>query len=93
MAVIEEVDRLLPRILDLKPEVLVVTGDHSTPALLKSHSWHPVPFVLSSKWAMPDETIRFGERACANGRLGVFPARTVMALMLAHGLRLKRFGA
>ncbi len=93
VAVIEEVDRLLPRILDLKPDVLVVTGDHSTPALLKSHSWHPVPFVLSSNWAMPDETIRFGERACANGRLGVFPARTVMAMMLAHALRLKRFGA
>lgn len=92
-AVIEEVDRLIPQITELKPQVLVVTGDHSTPATLGSHSWHPTPFLLSSPVAMPDETTRFGERACAGGGLGVFPARSIMALVLAHALRLKKFGA
>ena len=93
VAVIEEVDRLMPRITELKPQVLVVTGDHSTPANLGSHSWHPTPFLLSSPVAMPDETTRFGERACAGGGLGVFPARSIMALVLAHAMRLKKFGA
>jgi 2,3-bisphosphoglycerate-independent phosphoglycerate mutase len=93
VAVIEEMDRLVPRITDLKPHVLVVTGDHSTPANLGSHSWHPTPFLLSSPVAMPDETTRFGERACAGGGLGVFPARSIMSLVLAHALRLKKFGA
>ncbi len=93
VAVIEEVDRLLPQITDLEPQVLVVTGDHSTPANLGSHSWHPTPLLLSSPVAMPDEATRFGERACAGGVLGVFPAREIMALALAHAMRLKKFGA
>jgi 2,3-bisphosphoglycerate-independent phosphoglycerate mutase len=90
---IEEVDGLLPRILALRPEVLAVTGDHSTPALLKGHSWHPCPLVLASSREIPDGTARFSERECARGGLGIFPAVNLMALMLANAGRLSKFGA
>ncbi|MGH2525044.1 MAG: 2,3-bisphosphoglycerate-independent phosphoglycerate mutase, partial [Anaerolineales bacterium] len=92
--VIEGVDEALPLLLDLKPDVLLVTGDHSTPAKLRSHSWHPVPLLL---WApathMPDLATEFGERACISGGLGRFPAADLMPLALAHALRLERYGA
>jgi len=90
--VIEEVDAALPRLIGLQPEVIVVTGDHSTPALLKAHSWHPVPFVLSSRWCRADVT-EFSERACARGSLGRLPALAVMPLALANALKLTKFGA
>ncbi len=93
-AVIEEVDVALPILLDLQPDVLVVTGDHSTPAKLRSHSWHPVPTLL---WApathMPDRVAGFGERECMQGALGQFPAVDLMPLAMAHAKRLARFGA
>jgi 2,3-bisphosphoglycerate-independent phosphoglycerate mutase len=93
-ALIEEVDALLPRLLDLDPDVIVVTGDHSTPALLKYHSWHPVPVILWSKYCRADEVERFGERACMAGGLGTrIPAIDLMPLALANALRLKKFGA
>lgn len=92
--VIETVDLALPQILDLKPDVLVITGDHSTPAKMRSHSWHPVPLLL---WApergLPDRQKEFGERACALGGLGTFPAVDTMPLSLAHAGRLNKFGA
>lgn len=92
--IIEGVDKALPRLLDLGPQVLVITGDHSTPAKLRTHSWHPVPFLL---WApdtvRPDNQERFGERACANGGLGNFPAVQTIPLALAHAGRLEKFGA
>jgi len=92
--VIESVDAALPALLELNPAVLIVTGDHSTPALLKSHSWHPVPFLL---WApashLPDSQTQFGERACAHGGLGAFPAMDTMSLALAHAGRLTKYGA
>jgi 2,3-bisphosphoglycerate-independent phosphoglycerate mutase len=91
--VIEEVDAALPRLTDLQPEVTVVTGDHSTPALLKAHSWHPVPFVLSSRWCRADDVTEFSERACARGSLGRLPALAVMPLALANALKLTKFGA
>jgi len=90
---IEAVDAIIPRILALSPAVLVVTGDHSTPAKLRSHSWHPVPTLLWSPTAMPDQVQRFGERACANGHLGIFHATTLMSQAMVHAGRLKRFGA
>lgn len=90
---IEKVDALLPRIRDLNPDVLIVTGDHSTPALLKSHSWHPVPTILWSPTALPDNARTFGERACVTGALGIFPAADLMPLALGHAQRLSRYGA
>jgi 2,3-bisphosphoglycerate-independent phosphoglycerate mutase len=92
--VIEGVDSALPRLLDLDPDVLIITGDHSTPAKLRTHSWHPVPFLL---WApdtvRPDEQSSFGERACAHGGLGDFPSMNTLPLALAHAKRLDKFGA
>ena len=90
---IEEVDGLLPRLTALEPDVLVVTGDHSTPALIKAHSWHPSPLLLRSRWERPDDVGSFGETACARGALGIFPAVDLMPLMLANAGRLNKFGA
>ncbi|HSJ64933.1 MAG TPA: 2,3-bisphosphoglycerate-independent phosphoglycerate mutase [Gemmatimonadaceae bacterium] len=90
---IEAVDALIPRIEALQPDVLVVTGDHSTPAALLAHSWHPVPIMIASKWARPQPDQVFGERACARGELGVFQGRDIMTLALAHAGRLAKYGA
>lgn len=90
---IEEVDSLLPRILDLQPDVLAVTGDHSTPATLKGHSWHPCPLILNSPWEITGGARRFSERECARGGLGIFNAVHLISLMLAGGRRLSKFGA
>lgn len=90
---VEEVDRHLRSILDLGPDVLVVTGDHSTPAVLKGHSWHPVPFLLTSPWCVPDGLPAFSERTCSRGSLGRFPAVDAMGLAMAHALKLSKYGA
>jgi 2,3-bisphosphoglycerate-independent phosphoglycerate mutase len=91
-AVIEEVDAQIPDLLDLGPDALAVTGDHATPAKLKSHSWHGVPFLLSSPYTLPTAE-SFGERACAGGSLGAFPAEEIMGLLMGHALKLNRYGA
>ena len=91
--VLEEIDRVIPSILKLKPDVLAVTGDHSTPSLLKGHSWHPNPILLHSKYIRPDDIRRFTERHCQRGQLGRFAAVHILPLMLANGLKLKKFGA
>jgi 2,3-bisphosphoglycerate-independent phosphoglycerate mutase len=90
---IEAVDAVMPRILALKPGCVIVTGDHSTPAKLRSHSWHPVPTLLWSPRAMPDAVPSFGERTCATGHLGIFHATNLVPMAMAHAGRLKRFGA
>jgi len=89
---IEAVDALIPGILALKPEVLVVTGDHSTPATFRAHSWHAVPVLLASPWARPTGS-SFGESECRKGDLGTFEGKHLMSLALAHAGRLAKFGA
>ena len=91
--VIEEVDALAPKITNLQPDVLVVTADHSTPAALAAHSWHPVPVLLAAKTCRPDRVERFGERACIQGGLGRMPMMYLMGQALAHARRLGKFGA
>jgi len=93
VSIIEHVDEVLPEILALKPAVVIVTGDHSTPALLKSHSWHPVPTLLWSPYCRADEVTQFGERACMRGGLGTFPATDLLPLAMANALRLTKYGA
>ncbi len=91
--VIEHVDRVLPRILALNPDVICVCGDHSTPARLKNHSWHELPILLKSDYIRPDHVKSFGERQCAQGGLGHLRHLDIMPLMMAHGLKLKKYGA
>lgn len=92
--VIEEVDAALPILTALNPDVFIITGDHSTPATLKSHSWHPVPTLLHApKTHMPDRAQSYGERECMGGALGQFPAADLMPMALAHANRLAKYGA
>jgi 2,3-bisphosphoglycerate-independent phosphoglycerate mutase len=94
VGLIEEADELVPDLLSLQPDVLLVTGDHSTPAKLKYHSWHPVPVLLWSEHCRPDRVDRFGERACMGGGLGSrVPATELMPLALANAMRLRKYGA
>ena len=90
---IEEVDASLPALLELRPAVLAVTGDHSTPAPLKSHSWHPVPLLLCSACCSIDGSEEFSERAAARGELGTIPSHQLMGLLLANACRLAKYGA
>ncbi len=90
---IEQVDTLLPRLLALGPDVVIVGGDHSSPAVLQAHSWHPVPLLLYSRYARCNGLAEFGERACARGSLGILPATDVMPLALAHAGRVAKYGA
>ena len=90
---IEELDAAIPRIEALGPDVLIVTGDHSTPSLLKSHSWHPVPTLLVSPTCRPDGLAGFSERECLRGGFGIFPAKHLMLLAMAHAQRLGKYGA
>lgn len=92
VAAIEEVDRLIPRIVDLAPDVLIVTGDHSTPTVMKEHSWHPVPTLLASALARPTGG-SFGENTCRQGDLGIFHGTELIPRALAHAGRLIKFGA
>lgn len=90
---IEEVDQWIGQIKKLDPDVVVVTGDHSTPSVLKSHSWHPVPALLWSKYCRPDDVSSFEERACAKGAMGRMATKHLIFLALANAFRLKKFGA
>ncbi|WP_353683291.1 2,3-bisphosphoglycerate-independent phosphoglycerate mutase [Thermodesulfovibrio sp. 3907-1M] len=90
---IEEFDSFLPEIISLNPDTLVITGDHSTPSLLKAHSWHPVPLLINSPYVFGGLVNAFTERECLKGELGIIPATAIMPLVLANTLRLKKFGA
>jgi 2,3-bisphosphoglycerate-independent phosphoglycerate mutase len=90
---IEELDAIIPQITALKPTVLIVTGDHSTPSYLKSHSWHPVPTLLASDCCRPDGHTTFGESTTVRGGLGQFEAKYLMTLALANAGRLAKYGA
>jgi len=91
--VLEHFDELLPHITDLKPDVLCITGDHSTPCLMKSHSFHPAPLCIVSACARVDACESFGETAFLQGGLGRVHSTDVMPLLLAHARRLKKYGA
>jgi 2,3-bisphosphoglycerate-independent phosphoglycerate mutase len=93
VARIEELDAAIPGIVQLDPDVLIVTGDHSTPSLLRSHSWHPVPTLLVSRTCRPDGAAGFGETECARGGLGNFLAKDLLPMALAHAGRLEKYGA
>jgi len=93
VAKIEALDMEMPKIRALNPDVLIVTGDHSTPSKMKSHSWHPVPTLLWSKTARPDGQVEFGESHCLRGGLGQFEAKYLLSLAMAHAGRLGKFGA
>jgi len=90
---VETVDAEVPKLLALKPDVLAVTGDHSTPSKLASHSWHPVPVLVRSPYVRADGLTKFGESACVRGSLGHFPGVQLMPLLLANALRLAKYGA
>jgi 2,3-bisphosphoglycerate-independent phosphoglycerate mutase len=89
----EDVDAAVPKIVAQNPDVLIVTGDHSTPSKLRSHSWHPVPVLLAADSARFDGSQSFGESACLRGGLGQFEAKYLMLLALAHAGRLEKYGA
>jgi 2,3-bisphosphoglycerate-independent phosphoglycerate mutase len=93
VAALEEVDKVIPGLRDLAPDVLMVAGDHSTPSLLAGHSWHPVPFVIWSRWCRTDRSETFDESCCSTGGLGTFPATSVLPLALANAQRLAKYGA
>ena len=89
----EEADKQIPRARALGPAVLAVTADHSTPCVLKIHSWHPVPVAVWAKWGRPDSVTTFGERACAGGGFGRMRGIHLMPILVAHALGLEKYGA
>lgn len=92
-AAIERADQRIPELLALEPSVMVVTADHSTPAAMATHSWHPVPMLLHADTARRDHVETFDEAACLHGGLGIRPGLHLMGLALAHAGRLEKYGA
>jgi len=93
VASLEKIDSLIPEILALEPEVIAVTGDHSTPSVLRSHSWHPNPILLFSRYIRTDSVMRFTEREAVLGGLGRISGVDLIPLLLANALKMKKFGA
>ena len=91
--IMEQVDEMIPRVMKLKPDVIVITGDHSTPSLTKSHSWHPVPILLHSNLCRRDAVQKFSELDCLSGAIGRIPSVSVMPLAMANAQKLLKFGA
>lgn len=90
---IEKVDSILPEILNLDPDVVIITGDHSTPSTERSHSSHPVPFMINSSGCRPDSVKSFGERACSAGVWHVLPGKALMPIALGYAGKVARYGA
>jgi len=90
--VIEEVDEEIPAVMDLDPDVVVVTADHSTPVPMKSHSWHPVPVLMTGRHVRRDQTTSFHEQAAQQGALGQRMATDLISLALANAGRIAKFG-
>ena len=90
---LHDFDACLPELLALKPNVLVIAGDHSTPAMMAAHSWHPVPLLLWGDHVRTDASHHFDEGECAVGGLGTMPAKELLPLAFAHAMRLTKFGA
>jgi 2,3-bisphosphoglycerate-independent phosphoglycerate mutase len=93
VATIEDVDRALPELLGLDPDVLCVTGDHSTPVMMRGHSWHPVPALVIGRWSGADRADRFHERSARAGSLGTIHSKDLMPVLLANAARLDKYGA
>jgi 2,3-bisphosphoglycerate-independent phosphoglycerate mutase len=93
VSVIEKVDKALPILLDKRPSVLAITGDHSSPCPMRSHSWHPVPVLVNSRFSGADDAVRFTENQCNIGGLGFFESKHLMPLLLSNALRLDKYGA
>src|SRR5436309_4253591 len=93
VAKFEEVDTAIKSLIEMEPDVLMIAGDHSTPALMAAHSWHAVPFMLRSKWMRADECGMFSETELQRGSLGTFAAKEVLPLAMAHAGRFKKYGA
>jgi 2,3-bisphosphoglycerate-independent phosphoglycerate mutase len=91
--IIEEVDKALPILLQNKPNVLCITGDHSTPAIMKAHSWHHIPVMINSDYCGADGAMRFTENECNDGGLGTFESRYLINYLLANAMRLNKYGA
>ena len=89
---LEELDLHIPMLLETGPDVLIVAGDHSTPAVMAGHSWHPVPLLIHSRWTIGEGVDAFTERACAEGSIGRIPAANLMLMAMAHAGKLTRFG-
>jgi 2,3-bisphosphoglycerate-independent phosphoglycerate mutase len=90
---LERLDRAIPEIRALKPDVLIVSGDHATPSVLAGHGWQPVPVLVWGRYCGADGVTAFTERACGAGSLGVMPSQHLMPLVMANALRLTKFGA
>jgi 2,3-bisphosphoglycerate-independent phosphoglycerate mutase len=90
---IEEFDAALPILLQKRPDVLAITGDHSTPCALKAHSWHPIPVLLHSEYSGSDKLERFTETGANMGSLGVFESKYLMRFMQANALMFDKYGA
>lgn len=93
VSVIEEFDKVLPLMLELNPDCLAITGDHSTPVVMKKHSWHPVPVLIHAKKCFADGLNRFTERNCVKGSIGTIQMQDLMTLLLAHAGKLEKYGA
>jgi 2,3-bisphosphoglycerate-independent phosphoglycerate mutase len=93
MKAIEYLDAAIPILLRKKPDVIAITGDHSTPVSVKGHSWHPQPVLLHSAYSGSDKLERFTETGANIGSLGVFESKYLIRLMQANAKMFDKFGA